>query len=277
MSELPPNAISACLAVHNEEPVIERCLRSLEGVVDEIVLVHSGPCDDRTLEIAERYGCRVFEAEDGGHGEHNTPVAYVHARAEWLLNLDADEFLSPELRLELRRLAGDRSVDGYAFLWKLWDGACYITERGPYKLVMFRRAKTRMVGLIHSPERVEGRTVEVPLHLEHRPAYDNFSLRSIATKWRRWAEIQAREYTSDLAGVPRFNYPGELRWSRRRRIANRLAPLLVIPAGLHTFVYVLSSQRGLLRPRESLRFALTQGLYRAMVTAYVARFVYLGG
>jgi glycosyl transferase family 2 len=277
MSELPPNAISACLAVRNEERQIERCLRSLEGVVDETVLVHSGPCEDATIEIAEWHGARVVTADDGGHGERNTPIAYGLARGEWLLNIDADEFLSDELRANLRRLAEDGSVDGYAFLWKLWDGRRYITEHGPYKLVMFRRSKTRMVGLIHAPERVEGRVVELPLHLEHRPSYNNYTLHTIATKWRRWAEIQAREYTSDLASVPRFNIPGEVRWSRRRRMANRLAPVLILPAAAHTFVYVLRSQQGLLRPRDNLRFALGQALYRAMVTAYVARFVYLTG
>jgi glycosyltransferase involved in cell wall biosynthesis len=275
VSELPPGSISACLVVRNEETVIERCLDSLRGAVDEIVLVHSGSCEDRTLEIAARYGCRIFEAEDGGHGERNTPLAYQRARGEWLLNIDADEFLSGELRSRLLALTEDPETDGYAFLWRLWDGRRYITDTGPYKLVLFRRSKTRMVGLIHAPERVAGRVREVPLHLEHRPSPDGFALRTLATKWRRSARIQAREYTSDLSGVPRFNCPGELRWSRRRRIANRLSPLLVLPAALHTFAYVLRAERDHLRPGERLKYAAINALYRGMVTAYVARFVYL--
>jgi hypothetical protein len=255
--------------------MIDRCLDSLEGVVDEVVLMHSGPCEDQTIEIAERRGCRVFQAEDAGHGERNTPLAYQNARGEWLLNVDADEFLSGELRRRLRDLTLDETVDGYAFVWRAWNGTRYVTRGGPYKMVLFRRAKTRMVGLIHQPERIEGRIAEVPLELEHRPPADPFALRTLRTKWRRTALIQAREYTSELNGVPRFNYPKDLRWSRRRRIVNRLSPLLILPAGLHTFLYVLRAERHHLTPVENLRYASLMGLYRSLVTAYVARLVYL--
>jgi glycosyltransferase involved in cell wall biosynthesis len=274
MSELGAGSISACVVVRNEEAVIEHCLKSVAGVVDEIVLVHSGRCEDRTLEIAERYGCRIFEAPDWGYGEPNRPFAYERARGEWLLHLDADEFLSPELRGRLRELTRDPEVNGYAFVWPLWDGRRYRSVAGPYKPILFRRARTRMVGLIHAMEQVDGPVREVPLLLEHRPA-GPFALRTLATKWRYYARIQAREYTSDLRDVPCFNCPGEPRWSRRRRIANRLSPIWVLPAALHSFLFVLRTERRHLRPLENLRYAAITALSRAMVTAYVARFVYL--
>jgi glycosyltransferase involved in cell wall biosynthesis len=276
MSELPPGSISACIVARNEEAVIERCLASLDGAVDEIVLVHSGACDDRTLEIAASYGCRTFEAPDGGYGERNRPFAYERARGEWLLSLDADEFLSPQLRGRLRELTRDPDVSGYAFVWPLWDGRRYRTAAGPYKTVLFRRARTRMVGLIHAQPRVDGLVREVPLLLEHRPSENPFALRALKTKWRHYARVQARQYTDDLLDVPRFNCPGEPRWTRRRRIANSLSPILVLPSGLHSFLYILRNERRHLRPLENLRYAAISALSRAMVTAYVARFVYLG-
>jgi Glycosyltransferases involved in cell wall biogenesis len=54
------NKISACIVVYNEEKVIKRCLDSIKNVVDEIILVHDGPCKDRTLEIAKRYTNKIF-------------------------------------------------------------------------------------------------------------------------------------------------------------------------------------------------------------------------
>lgn len=275
MSDLGPGSISACLVVRNEEALIERCLRSLEGVVDEIVLVHSGPCGDRTLAIAERFGCRVFTGPDGGHGEHNTPLAYSMARGEWLLNVDADEFLSAGLRARLRELVSTPGVNGYAFIWPVWDGRRYLTRSGPYKLVLFRRSATRMVGLIHAPEQVEGDLREVPLVLEHQPAYDPYSLATVMTKWRRWARVQAREYLGDLGSVPTFGHPRPLRWSRRRRLQNALAPLLVLPAALHTFGYVIRTERRHLHGVQLARYAAFAALYRAMVTAYVVRLRWL--
>jgi glycosyltransferase involved in cell wall biosynthesis len=274
VNDLGPGSISACIVARNEEAVIGRCLESVAGVVDETILVHSGPCDDRTLEIAERFGCRVFVAPDWGYGEPNRPLAYERARGEWLLHLDADEFLSPQLRDGLRQLTLDPDVAGYAFIWPLWDGRRYRSSDGPYKPILFRRSRTRMVGLIHAMERVDGTVLRVPLVLEHRPA-GPFALRSLTGKWRYYARIQARQYTGDLAGVPCFNCPGAPRWTRRRRIANALSPILVVPAGLHSFVHVLRTERDHLRPLENLRYAAITALSRAMVTAYVARFVYL--
>ena len=43
------NTISACLVVHNEEKLIGRCLESIKNLVDEIIVVHDGPCQDKTL------------------------------------------------------------------------------------------------------------------------------------------------------------------------------------------------------------------------------------
>lgn len=270
-----PGTISACLVVHNEESTIARCLDSLHGVVDEIVIVHDGPCRDRTLAIAGQYGSRVIEAPLYGHCERHTPLAYAAARGEWLLNLDADEFLSPQLAEALRELVQSPAVDGYEFLWKHWDGGRYLTEDGPYKLVLFRRRKTRMVGLIHQPEEVDGVVRRVGLHLEHRPPSGHRALGTMLTKWRRRARLQAREYLEPIDDVPRFNYPGSLRWTKRRELTNRLSPVLVLPAALHTFGYVLSHLWRELGPREALRFAATEAVYRAMVTSRVAWYRYV--
>jgi glycosyltransferase involved in cell wall biosynthesis len=271
-----PGTISACLVVHHEESTMARCLDSLRGVVDEIIVVHDGPCRDRTLAIAAERGCRVIEAPHFGHCERHTPLAYTEASGEWLLNLDADEFLSAPLAEALPALVRAPGVDGYEFLWKHWNGRRYVTERGPFKLVLFRRRATRLAGLIHVPEDIDGVVLRVPLHLEHRPPVGHRRLRVMVAKWRRRAPLHAREYVTPLDGVPRFNYPGSLRWTARRERTNRFAPLLVIPAALHTFGYVLAGLWRELGPREALRFAAAEAVYRAMVTAWVAWYRYAG-
>ena len=257
--------------MRQEAAIIERCLRSLAGVVDEIVVVHDGPCEDATLEIAGRMGARGFVRPQYGHCERHLPFAYEQARGEWLLTIDADEFLSSELRSHLRELAAAPDVDGYEFLWRLWNGDRYITERGPHKLALVRRRAMRMVGVIHSKGEVAGPVRRLELALEHQPRYDNFTLKIISTKWRARARIQALEYLSNPNTLPQFNPAGTLAWSRRRQLANRWAPLLIVPAAAHTFFFVMKDLSGELTWPSRLRFALTQAAYRAMVTAYVAR------
>jgi len=242
--------------------------------VDEIIVVHDGPCSDRTLQLAAAHNCRVIEAPFYGHCERHTPLAYSEARSEWLLNLDADEFLSPELRAALPVLVREPGVDGYSFLWKHWDGERYITEHGPYKLVLFRRRLTRMLGVIHAPEHVDGTVRALPLHLEHRPPAGHRTIGTLVNKWRVRARLHAREYVTPLDSVPRFNYPGVVRWTSRREWTNRLAPLLILPAALHTFVFVWSDLRGQLGAREAFRFAVSEAIYRGMVTAYAGWYRY---
>jgi glycosyltransferase involved in cell wall biosynthesis len=266
-------SITACVVAYNEEAVIERCLRSLQDVVDETIVVHDGPCDDRTVEIAEQLGCRVFVREHAGHCEHHRPFVYEQARGEWVLKIDADEYLSDDLRAGLRELAEDRESACFAFEWPIWDGERYVTEGEPFKKAMFRRSAIRLMGLIHRQESVDGPVREVPLRLEHRPLYNNYAWRVIVTKWRRWARIQAAEYLHDLRGVPKFRCDAD-DWSWKRKLANRLSPLLVVPYALTTFAVALRGDSSL-NLGQRVRFSAYQGVYVGLVQAYVVKLLYL--
>lgn len=263
--------------LRNEEAVVGRCLESLNGVVDEIVVVHDGDCGDRTLEIAERHGARIHVRPLVGHAEASTAFAYEQARGEWILSIDADEFLSEPLRAGLRELVGERSVNGYELLWRMWDGERYITERGPYKLALFRRAHVHLMGLIHGIERVDPPVRRIELQLEHRPAYNNLALRTVLTKWRRWARINAREFLMAFGDIPRFNWDGPSDWPRRRRLLNRLSPLLFLPYMPVVLVVNLARERNVYGWRENLRMSMGQAAYAGMVQFYVAKYAYLGG
>jgi glycosyltransferase involved in cell wall biosynthesis len=274
---LGEHSISACLVVRNEEAMIERCLQRLAGVVEEIVLVHDGECEDRTLEIAERFGCRTFVRPFVGHAERTTVFAFEQLRGEWILSLDADEFLSDELRARLPELVRDDAVNGYELLWLMWDGKRYITSDGPFKLALFRRANVHVLGVHHSPEQVDPPVVKTDLQLEHRPAYNNFSLRTVLSKWRRSAKIHAFELTSDFAELPKFNWVGPDDWPWQRRVLNRLSPLLAIAYVPVVAFLNFRREEGFAAPLMNARLSLYQGIYAGMVQLYVAKYVYVGG
>ncbi len=264
------------MVVRNEEAVIDRCLSSLAGVVDEIVLVHDGDCEDRTLEIAERHGCRVFVRPLVGHAEVATVFAFEQARSEWILSLDADEFLSEEARLQLPRLVADPAVNGYELLWRMWDGRRYISEKGPHKLALFRRARVHVLGTVHAVEQVDPPVVRTELHLEHQPLYNNFTLALVFSKWRRWARMQARECLRDLAELPRFNWEGTPSWPRRRRVLNRLSPLLFVVYVPGAFFDNLIRSRADYSLSVNLKIAFYHGLLAGMTQLYVAKYLYFG-
>jgi len=104
--------ISACVITFNEEAHVEECLKSLEWC-DELVVVDSHSTD-RTREIAEGLGARVIERDWPGFGPQKE-VAVAEASHDWVLCLDADERVTPELREEIERVraGGFAGVYGY--------------------------------------------------------------------------------------------------------------------------------------------------------------------
>jgi glycosyltransferase involved in cell wall biosynthesis len=88
--------ISACIISFNEENKIEDCLKSLLPVADEIILIDSGSTD-RTVDIAGKYTDKISSHAFSGYGKQKI-FATSMASHDWILSLDCDERLSPELQ-----------------------------------------------------------------------------------------------------------------------------------------------------------------------------------
>ena len=91
-------SVSACVIARDEEDRLPGCLASL-AFCDEIVVVDGGS-SDRTVEIARAAGARVVSHEWRGFGAQRN-VALDHATGDWVLEVDADERVSGELRAEI--------------------------------------------------------------------------------------------------------------------------------------------------------------------------------
>lgn len=157
--------IAALMVVHNEEQYVRNALESIDDVVDCIVVIHDGPCCDNTLKIAEEYTDDVrCTAENRGSAEFVRPGALAQIEADWVLVLDGDERLSPELRRVLRSLTEDSVADSYGFSWPYVDAAHRpIGNRSlAGKRFLFRRSKMYTIGLPHMTPDTYGRNVSRP-------------------------------------------------------------------------------------------------------------------
>lgn len=94
--------ISATIITRNEETQIERCLNSLQGVADEIIVVDSFSTD-RTVDICRRYGCKVTTRAFTGFGSQRQYAVGLTSHS-YVLAIDADEVVSESLRSELIRM-----------------------------------------------------------------------------------------------------------------------------------------------------------------------------
>lgn len=97
-------SLSVVIITKNEEGAIEDCLDSVAWA-DEIIVLDSGSVD-RTVEICRRYTDKVYETDWPGFGPQKNR-ALEKATGDWVLSLDADERISPELKEEILQAVAD--------------------------------------------------------------------------------------------------------------------------------------------------------------------------
>jgi len=97
-----PNRVACVIVAYNEADRIERAVRSVAGLVDETLVVDSGSTDETTA-VCKRLGARVVDHPWSGFGPQKRFAEEVSS-CDWILSLDADEWLSDALRDELATL-----------------------------------------------------------------------------------------------------------------------------------------------------------------------------
>lgn len=123
--------VSGIVTTLNEEANIVACIQSLQQVCDEVVVVDS--CStDRTIELAEAAGARVFTQPYLGDGiQKNVALQYV--KNLWVLSIDADERLAPELVAKIRATDFDVTpYDGFALRRRNYVGSRWVKACGWY-------------------------------------------------------------------------------------------------------------------------------------------------
>ncbi len=261
------NKISACLVVYNEEKVIRRCLESIKDVVDEIIVVHDGECEDSTLEICREYTDKIFVRPHIGVAEPHRPFSYSQAIGEWILQIDADEYLSEELRNNLKSLAQDNNIDAYEFLWPLWNGITHSSINWPYKRCFYRKKNFLYLGIPNFVAEVMGNIKKCSFTLEHQPNYNNYTWDNFKTKWLKWAKLQATFYLRNFKDIEKYNYQKE-DWSLKVKLRKRFPLLLIPPEFIITFIKTLKD--GAYKEFfVGYKFAFIFGIYRIIVNYFI--------
>lgn len=102
MTSIKP-VLSLCMIVKNEEKYLEDCLKSVEGVVDEIVIVDTGSTD-KTIDIAKKYKAKLFNFKWINDFSAARNFALKQCTGSWILYLDADERLKEESKREVKEV-----------------------------------------------------------------------------------------------------------------------------------------------------------------------------
>jgi glycosyltransferase involved in cell wall biosynthesis len=174
--------ISVAIITRNEERNIRDCLESVKWA-DEIVVVDNGSTDG-TLKVCQEYRARVYqEGWKGFSAQKNSAIEKTSN--EWVLSLDADERIGPELRQEIENtLQEGPPVDGYWIARKNYFLGRWVRYCGWFpdrNLRLFRKSRGRFTErAVHEKVEVQGKTANLnhPLvHVTYRSLSD-FLIRS---------------------------------------------------------------------------------------------------
>jgi glycosyltransferase involved in cell wall biosynthesis len=251
--------LSILIITHNEEANLGRALESVKALVSdgkgEIIVVDSGSTD-RTVEIANSFGAKVIvEGWKGYAAQKNSAIDKVIG--DWILSLDADEALGPELLKEIERALGEQSnlrlelpphspmfVDAFSmprqnlFLQRGIKHGGFWPDR---KIRLFRKNKGRFAARpVHESVQVTGRVAKLNAPLIH---YSYPTLSDYIEHMNRYSSLGAEMVVAKANGKVRFSV------------------MNIVLRPLATFVYNYFFRLGFLDGREGLLLHLYHAVY----------------
>lgn len=187
--------LSVALAVFNEEHNLSDCLTSIKGIADEIVIVDGGSTD-QTVERARQFGASVIIEENRPNFHINKQHAIDSCHGDWILQLDADERVSPMLASEINSVINNSSsCDAYYLKRRNYFLGRWMNKGGMYPdpvIRLFRRGKARLPQkTVHELMEVTGSLCWLNNDLLHiaDPHFSRYLLRS-----DRYTTLQADEW-----------------------------------------------------------------------------------
>lgn len=262
--------LTVIVLTYNEEANLPACLRSLAGLDCEVFVVDSGSAD-RTREIAVASGAQVLDhpfenyAAQRNWAQDNLPI-----RSDWLLHLDADERLTPDLVEEIREMLGVKreaeteAVDGFLLRKRTFFMGRWIRHGGhypSYHLRLFRRGKGFCEERLYDQHFIASGKI-AKLNNDYLDVLCS-NIDTWIARHTRWAELEAKELLNGDHGNGQvrsafFGNPIE----RRRWLRNGLygrAPLFVRP--FLYWIYRYFFRLGFLDGKEGFIFHFLQGFW----------------
>lgn len=193
--------LSVALATFNEEENIGKCLSSVIGLASEIVVV-DGESMDKTVEIAKQLQARVMRKPNQANFHINKQIAIDNCKGDWILQLDADEVVSSELKNEILKLLKEDTlitntpgidvINGYFIPRKNWFLTRFLLKGGQYPdytLRLYRNGKGKLPQKnVHEQAVVEGKVAYMNGALLHYP-YKDFN--AYLKKWYRYNKFES--------------------------------------------------------------------------------------
>lgn len=266
LTVLTGSGVAVVILTLNEEENLAQALSSVQGWAREVFVLDSFSTD-HTVEIARRFNCTIVQNKfEDFAKQRNFAIEQLPIQSEWILFLDADEWLTDELKREIdETIAGNPSENGYFIKRRvIWMGKWI--RRGYYPtwiLRLFRRKNGRCEDrAVNEHLLVEGTTGYLRHDFIHE---DRKGIDDWIAKHNRYATREAHELIKQESQLQQVEIKARLwgsqaerkRWLRHR-VWNRMPPL-VRPFFYYFYRYVLTG--AFLEGRAAFVYHFLQALW----------------
>lgn len=207
--------MTVIILTKNEEANIERCINSVKGWVERIVVVDSGSTD-KTVELAENMGVEVFHHEPfiDYAKQFNWAIDNINIKTTWVFRFDADECVTPELKQEIITECErhkDDEVSGMMMRFKIFFLGKFLKHGGAYpflKITIFKYGKGRFEDRSMGEHIVltEGTCIDLKKDCEH---YDFKSLNAFIDKHNWYATREVKDHLDVRGGRENAKLDGQ--------------------------------------------------------------------
>jgi putative colanic acid biosynthesis acetyltransferase WcaF len=273
--------LDVLIQTHNEEINLPHTLKSVQGVANRVFVVDSGSTD-RTVQIAGEFGAVVVQkAWEGYARQKNWALDNLPFESPWILILDADESLTPELRHEIVNIIARpvQNVPQSAFYLNrltifMGREIRHCNYFPAWNIRLFKRGLARYEDRnVHEHMIVQGPTSHLRYLMRHE---DRRGLEHFIAKHNRYSTLEAMEiyrHNERWPGLWRFFHD---RVARRRYMKYSILPKLALP-WFFTFVWMYFIRGGILDRRAGLNLCLLISTYHLFIRAKYNELVRTGG
>lgn len=183
--------LSVTIITFNEEDNIKRCLDSIKEVANEIIVIDSGSTD-KTVEIAKKYGAKVYERKFDNYSNQKNYAA-EKTTGDWILSLDADEEINSELAEEIKKAIKTTNYSAYSIPRKniilgKWIKYTRWQPEFDRHVWLWRKGRGKWLGEVHEELAVDGevgRLKNAKVHYQYKKVSDFMDMMN------RYSELDA--------------------------------------------------------------------------------------
>lgn len=203
------NTLSLCMIVKDEEKVLDRCLKSIKDVVDEIIIVDTGS-SDKTKNIASKYTDKIYSYKWCDDFSKARNYSFSLATCDYIIWLDADDVVSKKTANYIKSLKSNFEYDTYFFKYDM----AFVDNKPTFSFYRERIVRNShqavWKGCVHECITPFGKTTKVNKSIEHRKidsgkiSYRNINIYEKTLKQRALSTREQYYYSRELFDHKRY-------------------------------------------------------------------------